>query len=81
MLAACGGRTEFLDPCRSKTKHTGVTVPKELLDQLVKGPMTQSDLESTFRELKKAVIELATSAKMNEHRGYRQGESKPEGQT
>lgn len=57
-----------------------VNVPKELLDQLVKGPMTQGDLESMFRELKKAVIERAMSAEMNEHPGYRQGESKPEGQ-
>jgi putative transposase len=57
-----------------------VNVPKELLDQLVKGPMTQGDLESMFRELKKAVIERAMSAEMNEHLGYRQGESKPEGQ-
>src|SRR5215471_7025064 len=57
-----------------------VTVSKELLDQLVKGPMTQGDLESMFRELKKAVIERAMSAEMNEHLGYRQGESKPEGQ-
>jgi putative transposase len=57
-----------------------VAVPKELLDQLVKGPMTQGDLESMFRELKKAVIERAMSAEMNEHLGYRPGESKPEGQ-
>ena len=58
-----------------------VRVPKELLDELVKGPMTQGDLESMFRQLKKAVIERAMSAEMNEHLGYRQGESKPEGQT
>src|SRR4051794_29953009 len=57
-----------------------VTVPKELLDQLVKGPMSQGHLESMFRELKKAVIERAMSAEMNEHLGYRQGENKPDGQ-
>ena len=57
-----------------------VAVPKELLDELVKGPMSQADLESMFRSLKKAVIERAMSAEMNEHLGYRQGESKPEGQ-
>ena len=32
-----------------------LNVPQELLDQLVKGPMTQGDLESMFRSLKKAV--------------------------
>ncbi len=58
-----------------------LNVPKELLDQLVKGPMTQGDLESMFRQLKKAVIERAMSAEMSDHLGYRQGEDKPEGQT
>ena len=57
-----------------------LTVPRELLDQLVKGPMNQGDLESMFRSLKKAVIERAMSAEMSEHLGYGQGESKPEGQ-
>jgi transposase-like protein len=66
-------------PTEAGSKPT-VAVPKELLDQLVKGPMTQGDLESMFRELKKAVIERAMSAEMNEHLGYRQGESKPDGQ-
>jgi putative transposase len=56
-------------------------VPEELLDQLVKGPMSQDELESMFRSLKKAVIERAMSAEMSDHLGYRQGESKPEGQT
>ena len=56
-------------------------VPEELLDQLVKGPMSQDELESMFRSLKKAVIERAMGAEMSDHLGYRQGESKPEGQT
>ena len=73
-------------PKRSKPPAKAVTtpeltVPKELLDHLVKGPMTQGDLESMFRTLKKAVIERAMSAEMNDHLGYRQGEDKPEGQS
>jgi putative transposase len=32
-------------------------IPKELLDQLVTGPITQGEFESIFRALKKAVIE------------------------
>ena len=73
-------------PRRPKPPAKAVTtpeleVPKALLDQLVKGPMTQGDLESMFRSLKKAVIERAMSAEMNDHLGYRQGESKPEGQS
>jgi transposase-like protein len=58
-----------------------INVPKELLDQLVKGPMTQGDLESMFRSLKKAVIERAMSAEMSDHLGYRPGDEKPEGQS
>ena len=57
-----------------------LNVPQELLDQLVKGPMTQGDLEVMFRSLKKVVIERAMSAEMSEHLGYGHGESKPEGQ-
>src|SRR4029453_5572315 len=73
-------------PRRHKPPAQAVTpseleVPKELLDQLVKGPMSQGDLESMFRSLKKAVIERAMSAEMSDHLGYRQGESKPEGQS
>ena len=55
-------------------------VPKELLDQLVTGPMTQGDLETMFRSLKKAVIERAMNAEMSDHLGYESGQAKPEGQ-
>jgi putative transposase len=55
--------------------------PRNLLDQLVKGPMGRGDLESMFRSLKKAVIERAMSAEMSDHLGYRQGEDKPDGQS
>jgi transposase-like protein len=57
-----------------------LNVPKELLDQLVSGPMTQGDLETMFRSLKKAVIERAMKAEMSDHLGYEPGESKPVGQ-
>lgn len=57
-----------------------LSIPKELLDQLVSGPMTQGDLESMFRSLKKAVIERAMGAEMTEHLGYGPGQSRPDGQ-
>ena len=56
-------------------------IPKELLDQLVKGPITQGEFESIFRSLKKAIIERAMGAEMNEHLGYKRGEPKPAGQS
>jgi hypothetical protein len=46
-------------------------VSKELLDQLVKGPMTQSEVEAVCRSLKKAVIERAMNAKLSESSGLR----------
>ena len=55
-------------------------IPKELLDQLVTGPITQGEFESIFRSLKKAIIERAMSAEMSEHLGYKHGEPKPAGQ-
>lgn len=56
-------------------------VPQQLLDQLVSGPMTQGDLETMFRSLKKAVIERAMAAEISGHLGYGQGDPKPEGQS
>jgi hypothetical protein len=38
-------------------EHPELNIPKELLDQLLRGPMTQGYLEAMFRSLKKAVIE------------------------
>lgn len=56
-------------------------VPGELLDQLVKGPMTPTEVQDLFLSFQKAVIERAMGAEMNLHLGYRPGEPKPEGQT
>ena len=68
-------------PSKKKPETAELNVPKELLDQLVKGPMTQGDLETMFRSLKKAVIERAMNAEMTGHLGYGPGEEKPEDQS
>ena len=52
----------------------------ELIDQLVKGPMTASEVQDLMLSLNKAVIERTMQAEMNLHLGYRPGEVKPEGQ-
>ena len=52
-------------------------VPAEFLDQLVKGPMTQGEVEAVCRSLKKAVIERAMGAELSQHLGYAPGEPKP----
>ena len=70
---------------RKKTEVTGsgreFVIPPELLDQVVKGPMTQSEVETVCRALKKAVIERAMGAEMSQHLGYEPGEARPPGQS
>jgi hypothetical protein len=47
-------------PSKRKPATAELNVPKELLDNLVKGPMTQEEVDAVCRSLKKAVIERAT---------------------
>jgi putative transposase len=56
-------------------------IPPELLDQLVKGPMTPGAVEETSRAFKKALIERVLGAEMSHHLGYAAGGDKPEGET
>ena len=56
-------------------------IPPELLDQLVKGPMTAEAVEDASRAFKKALIERALGAKMSHHLGYPAGADKPEAAT
>ncbi len=53
-------------------------IPPELLDQLVKGPMTAEAVEDASRAFKKALIERALGAEMSHHLGYAAGTPKPE---
>lgn len=59
-----------------------VTIPKELLEQLVPGPMTAEGLEAVFRGFKKAFLERALNAELDVHlespdreRNHRNGSS------
>ena len=56
-------------------------IPSELLDQLVKGPMTAEAVEDASRAFKKALIERALGAEMSHHLGYAAGADKPEAAT
>jgi len=58
----------------------GVTIPPELLDPLVKGPMTPEEVQAACLSFKKALIERAMGREMTHHLGYRSGEARPEGQ-
>ena len=55
-------------------------LPKELLDQLVKGPMSPAEVQDLMLAFNKAVIERAMGAEMNLHLGYPPGQPKPLGQ-
>ena len=55
-------------------------LPEELINQLVKGPMTPSEVQDLMLSFNKAIIERAMSAELNLHLGYGLGQAKPEGQ-
>ena len=56
-------------------------IPPELLDQLVKGPMTPDSIQDASRAFKKALIERAMGAEMTHHLGYAAGTEKPDAAT
>jgi putative transposase len=56
-------------------------IPPELLDQLVKGPMTPGAVQETSLAFKKALIERALGAEMSHHLGYAAGGDKPQAGT
>ena len=51
----------------------------ELLEQLIPGPVTPTELEGIFQQFKKSVLERALGAEMSHHLGYAPGQAKPEG--
>ena len=56
-------------------------MPAELIEQLVQGPMTPSEVQELFLSFQKAVVERAMNVEMSHHLGYKPGEVKPNGQT
>ncbi|WKB56084.1 IS256 family transposase [Eleftheria terrae] len=54
------------------------TIPKELVDQFVKGPMSAEAVQAASMAFKKALIERALGAELSHHLGYPPGAAKPE---
>ena len=52
-------------------------IPPELLDHLVKGPMSAEAVQEASTAFKKALIERALGAEMSHHLGYPAGAEKP----
>jgi transposase-like protein len=67
----------------SKTKKLAASaaslpsIPKELIDQFVSGPMTSEAVNDACLAFKKALIERALGAEMGLHLGYPAGGAKP----
>jgi putative transposase len=55
------------------------SVPKELMDHFVKGPMSAEAIDAAGVAFKKALIERALGAELSHHLGYAAGVAKPEG--
>ena len=68
-----------------KAKKTSVapvvlqSVPKELVDQCVSGPMSAEAITAAGVAFKRALIERALGAELSHHLGYASGMTKPEG--
>jgi putative transposase len=64
-------------PRKTKPSTALPPIPKELLDQLVTGPMTPEAVQDVMMSFKKALIERALNAEMSHHLGYEAGAAKP----
>jgi putative transposase len=54
------------------------SIPKELVDQFVSGPMSAEAVNELSFAFKKALIERALGAELSHHLGYSEGQAKPE---
>ena len=63
----------------SKKKPAAVlpTIPKELIDQFVRGPMSAEAVNAASMAFKKALIERVLDAELSHHLGYPPGAEKP----
>jgi putative transposase len=74
---------------KTKTKNAAIaakmaalpSIPKELIDQFVTGPMTGDAVNAATVAFKKALIERALGAELSHHLGYPSGANKPEAST
>src|SRR4249919_4403800 len=71
-------------PSRKTTKAAAAaaaampSIPKELIDQFVTGPMSAEAVNAASMAFKKALIERALGAELSHHLGYPPGAAKPE---
>jgi putative transposase len=72
-------------PSKTRAKNAAIAaksaalpkIPKELLDQFVRGPMTAEAIQDVSMAFKKALIERALGGELSHHLGYAPGGDKP----
>ncbi len=67
-------------PSKASKKKPAVTlpsIPKDIIDQFVSGPMTAEAVNAASMAFKKALIERALGAELSHHLGYAPGADKP----
>lgn len=64
-------------PRKKSRPESSASIPGELLDSLVKGPMSAEGVAELMGSFKKALMERVLSGEMSHHLGYAPGESKP----
>ena len=72
-------------PSKTRAKNAAIAakpaalpkIPKELLDQFVRGPMTAEAIQDVSMAFKKALIERALGGELSHHLGYPPGGDKP----
>jgi putative transposase len=62
---------------KGKAAQALPTIPKELIDQFVNGPMSAEAVNAASMAFKKALIERALGAELTHHLGYAPGADKP----
>jgi putative transposase len=73
-------------PSKTKMKNAAIaaktaalpSIPKELIDQFVTGPMTGEAVNAATVAFKKALIERALGAELSHHLGYAPASAKPD---
>lgn len=68
-------------PKKNVLETPALEIKPEVLDELVKGPMSPEQFETMFRGLKKAIVERALGAELTHHLGYAKGKEPPSEQT
>jgi putative transposase len=65
---------------KKEKKDTSSRIRVEVLDELLGKNPSSEDVDSLYRDLKKAILERALGAELTHHLGYERGDDKPEDQ-